>query len=266
MSAIIGRDAVAWPHTLDTAGETPPVVPVDLVTIADKTNIAPRSPRNRSRRRRKHAAAGRRRRERRRRRRRSCAAPEAASRRRPRPKRDPKPGRSADSRSCRSASRSPTKQKFDVDTVLGAARQARAEAGAARQRRRLADSTIKGIGAQNAMTMDLEDALQSQMRECWNVPVGAPNPEQLIVQVRVFLNAGRHARTAAAIDAGDPRGGGEQSLYARGGGSGTARDQYLRALSRLPADQYDAVARDRHDTSIRSKMIGRAGRSGRTMA
>jgi hypothetical protein len=37
------------------------------------------------------------------------------------------------------------------------------------------------------MTIDLVANLQAQMRECWNMPAGAPNPEQLIVYVRVFL-------------------------------------------------------------------------------
>jgi hypothetical protein len=37
------------------------------------------------------------------------------------------------------------------------------------------------------MTMDIIAALQAQMRECWNMPAGAPNPEQLVVTVRVFL-------------------------------------------------------------------------------
>jgi len=52
---------------------------------------------------------------------------------------------------------------------------------------KVAETTQKGFGEQTLMTIDIRDALLAQMRECWNVPVGAPNPEQLIVQVRVFL-------------------------------------------------------------------------------
>src|SRR5271163_297578 len=40
-AAIIIATLFTWEHRLDIAEETPPVVPVDLVTIAQKTNIAP---------------------------------------------------------------------------------------------------------------------------------------------------------------------------------------------------------------------------------
>ena len=39
--AVIVAATVAWPHTFDLSDESPPVVPVDLVTVADVTNIAP---------------------------------------------------------------------------------------------------------------------------------------------------------------------------------------------------------------------------------
>jgi hypothetical protein len=71
------------------------------------------------------------------------------------------------------------------------------------------------------MTVDIENALKAQVRECWNMPVGAPNPEQLIVHMRVFLArdgdlaqppqlmpetrtaAARNRYVAAAADAAD---------------------------------------------------------------
>src|SRR5882724_4855255 len=40
-AAVIVVATVAWPHVLDLSDESPPVVPVDLVTVADVTNIAP---------------------------------------------------------------------------------------------------------------------------------------------------------------------------------------------------------------------------------
>src|SRR5271170_5424745 len=39
--AVIAATLFTWEHRLDIAQESPPVVPVDLVTIAQKTNIAP---------------------------------------------------------------------------------------------------------------------------------------------------------------------------------------------------------------------------------
>src|SRR5476651_479920 len=39
--AIVAAAIFTWQHRLDFTDVSPPVVPVDLVTIADKTNIAP---------------------------------------------------------------------------------------------------------------------------------------------------------------------------------------------------------------------------------
>jgi hypothetical protein len=74
----------------------------------------------------------------------------------------------------------------------------------------------RGIGAQNAMTMDLQDALLNQIEQCWSPPVGAPNAADLIVEFEVYLNPdGSVAR---------------RSLYQGGHRSGAACDLYLRAL------------------------------------
>ena len=78
------------------------------------------------------------------------------------------------------------KEKFDVDSVL-ALLDKRTPKAAPPAETEQSDHPTPGIGAQNASTLDLQDALLAQMKQCWNVPVGAPNPEQLIVQLRVFL-------------------------------------------------------------------------------
>jgi len=39
--AIIVATLFSWEHRLDIAQESPPIVPIDLVTLAQKTNIAP---------------------------------------------------------------------------------------------------------------------------------------------------------------------------------------------------------------------------------
>ena len=48
--------------------------------------------------------------------------------------------------------------------------------------------TIQGIGAANAMTADLADALKSQIYQCWSPPVGAPNAGDLVVDFDLTLN------------------------------------------------------------------------------
>ncbi len=134
----------------------------------------------------------------------------------------------------------PKKPQFDVDSVLQLLDKNRARPAPPPPNAKLADTSVRGIGAQNAQTVDLKDALLSQMRACWNVPVGAPEPEKLIVEVRVFLSqSGALARppqlepsTRAAI-ASNP--------YMR-----TAAEAALRAVSvcepykLLPVERYDS--------------------------
>ena len=80
------------------------------------------------------------------------------------------------------------KQQFNVDSVLALLdKRTPPKPPAPKDPAPIAPRTIQGIGDRNLQTVDIKDALLAQMKECWNVPVGAPNPEQLIVQVRVFL-------------------------------------------------------------------------------
>jgi hypothetical protein len=101
------------------------------------------------------------------------------------------------------------------------------------------ESTVRGLGAQNALTVDLKDALLSQMRECWNVPVGAPNPEQLIVQVRIFLAQDGSLAQPPQLEPAT-RAAAAANPYMR-----TAAEAALRAINvcepykHLPEDKYD---------------------------
>jgi hypothetical protein len=106
------------------------------------------------------------------------------------------------------------------------------------------------------MTMDLKDALLSQMRECWNVPAGAPNPEKLIVQVRVFLAPNGKLAQPPQLEAGT-RAAMAADPYMR-----TAAEAALRAISvcepykRLPVDKYETW-REIVMTFDPSRMLGR---------
>src|SRR5277367_1231651 len=42
-AAIIGATLFTFSHALDIADQSPPMIPVDLVTIGQKTNVAPRA-------------------------------------------------------------------------------------------------------------------------------------------------------------------------------------------------------------------------------
>ena len=98
--------------------------------------------------------------------------------------------------------------------------------------------TVAGIGAQNAMTADLRSMLQSEIYRCWSPPVGAPHPEKLIVSYELFLNRdGSVARPpqltadSAAAVASDP--------YMRAAAEAARRAIYTCAPYRLPADRYN---------------------------
>ena len=119
-----------------------------------------------------------------------------------------------------------------------------------------AEQTVKGLGAQDALTMDIKDALLAQMRECWNVPAGAPNPEQLIVQVRVFLAQDGNLLQQPLLEPAT------RAAVATNPFIRTAAEAALRAVNvcapykRLPPDKYDAW-REIVMTFDPSKMIGR---------
>ena len=106
------------------------------------------------------------------------------------------------------------------------------------------------------MTLDLQDALLAQMRECWNVPVGAPNPEQLIVQVRVFL---AQDGSLAQLPQLEPA---TRSAAASNQFMRTAAEAALRAVNvcepykRLPRERYETW-REVVMTFDPSKMAGR---------
>ncbi len=60
-------------------------------------------------------------------------------------------------------------------------------------------------GAGSAMTATAEDALRAQLKRCWRAPVDLPNPERLVVKVRVSLNRdGAIARPPEVVDAAPP--------------------------------------------------------------
>lgn len=50
------------------------------------------------------------------------------------------------------------------------------------------------------LTISEEDALRRQIGLCWNMPVGARNAEQLIVEVEIEVNPDRTVRSAQIVD------------------------------------------------------------------
>ena len=237
-------------HTLDIADQSPPTVPVDLVTIAEKTNIrasahhAPRIAPN--------------------------PTPPVPKEMPPPPQVQPQPQpappppqpppvqtKEAEPEPLAQAPQPvipkhrpqpPTPQKqevkqpdekpqekdkksFDVDKVLALLNKV-APAKAAAPDAPEGQRNVRGFGAQNAMTADLQDALRSQIRQCWSPPVGAPHPERLVVSFDLFLNPdGSVAQTPQSLDNSD-------DPFFHAAKEAALRAIYTCAPYKLPADRY----------------------------
>jgi outer membrane biosynthesis protein TonB len=90
----------------------------------------------------------------------------------------------------------------------------------------------QGIGAANAMTADLADALKSQIYQCWSPPVGAPNASDLVVDFDLTLNPdGTPGRaTSDALASGNP--------YTRAAAEAARRAIFQCQPYKLPQDRY----------------------------
>ncbi|HXC55990.1 MAG TPA: hypothetical protein VNU97_11900 [Rhizomicrobium sp.] len=235
--AIVAATLFTWQHKLDIADESPPVVPVDLVTIGEKTNIAPTvqrlqkplpvpdvkppqletpvpvttppPPQ-------------------------AEAAPDVAP---PLPASKPAPAPMPVSKPhVQPAPARPDKPKPATDDFSALLNKLTAPAAAPRNAR-TADRTVKGVGAMNAMTMDLVDALRNQIAQCWNPPIGAPRAEELVVDFDLFLNPNgtvaqppQLTADSAARAASDP--------YTRAAVDAARRAIFTCAPYKLPADRY----------------------------
>jgi outer membrane biosynthesis protein TonB len=231
--AIVAAALFSWQHHLDFTDESPPVVPVDLITIGEKTNIAPSvQPQPK-------------------------VAPEANPVPPPlvTPIPTPAPTPKAEAAPDQAPSQpviakpaplpKPTQKpqppaepkKLQADAFSALLNKLTSPVAAPRSAR-TADRTARGVGAMNAMTMDLTDALRNAIWLCWNPPVGAPHPEQLIVTFRIFLNPDgtvaqppQLAADSAAAVARDP--------FMRAAAEAGRRAIYTCQPYKLPADKYN---------------------------
>jgi hypothetical protein len=98
------------------------------------------------------------------------------------------------------------------------------------------DRIVQGVGNQSLATADLADALKSQIYRCWSPPVGAPDPNNLVVDFDLQLNPdgtvlGRPQLSAGSVSAmGNP--------YTRAAAEAASRAIYQCAPYKLPAARY----------------------------
>jgi outer membrane biosynthesis protein TonB len=184
-AGVIAATLFSFAHRLDIADQTPPVVPVDLVTIAQKTDIAPQQ----------------------------LEAPKVDEVTPPplvtqQPQIQPPEQQAEAAPMPETAPSQPlikqkavphivpmlkpappqphAKTKFDINSIMALLDKSAPKSAPSTAKR--GTRTIKGFGAQNAMTADLVDSLRSQIERCWSPPVGAPNATELVVDFDLFLN------------------------------------------------------------------------------
>lgn len=192
---------------IDLPTDSTPTVPVDLVTLADQTNIAPAV--------------------------KPDDTPPDATTFEPEPAPDVAPPKIEIAPDAKKEEKKKTDaDKFDINDIeklLAKKKPANAK---------VAGRTVQAVGLGTAMTADLAAILQSMIYRCWSPPVGAPHPERLIVNYELFLNRDGSiaqppqlmADSAAAV-ASDP--------YMAAAAGAARRAIYTCAPYRLPGDRYN---------------------------
>ena len=223
---IIGASMVTWPSGFSQSDEALPIVPVELITLDDVTNILatvreieppePDLPE---------------------------PEPEGVEALPPEPlpelEPEPEPEEVAEVEPeppppAPVEKPEPRQDEFNLDSVI-ALLDSRLQTEDPEQP---AEQTRLGIGDRNMMTANLSDFVNAQMRECWSPPVGAPNPEELIVEVTVFLAPNGALARAPQLSAAS-RAAAATNPFMR-----AAAETALRAVNicspyrDLPADQY----------------------------
>jgi len=229
-AGIIAAAFFTWMHRLDIADQAPPVVPVDLVTIGNKTSIAPmvkETPKAPP----KDETV-------------QTPVPDVAPPAPAQPKEEMSPPQAEPQAEMPIEKPAPAlpktkpkteekKDKFDINNIA-ALLDKRAPAASSVPNAKVGARNIKGFGAQNAMTMDLVDALRNEIEQCWSPPVGAPHPDALVVSFELFLNPDGTVAQPPQLT-GSPG----ADPFMRAAQEAARRAIYTCAPYRLPADRYN---------------------------
>lgn len=162
-----------------------------------------------------------------------AAKPETEAKPSPPAKSEPKPKTKT---AAAKADAVPKKEKFDIDNVM-ALLDKRAPAARSGPNARVADRNVKAFGPQNAMTMDLQDSLRSQIQQCWSPPVGAPHPEETVVEFELFLKPDGSVAQPPQLSA-ESQGAVARDSFTRAAAEAARRAIYTCAPYKLPQDRY----------------------------
>lgn len=234
-AAIVIATLFTWSHRLDIADESAAVVPVDLVTIAPKTNIiasappAPKVPPQVTP---------------------VQAPPPPAAQPVTPPQEDtePPPVDTAPSEPLIKApppppvpklkpQTQPLAKKPAADPMKAILDQLTTTPAPAPSNAKASSHATKGFGPQTAMNADLKAMLQSQIYNCWTPQSGVPDPSQLIVDLEISLNPDGSVAQAPQLTAQSAAAAASNS-YTRAAAEEARRAVVQCAPYRLPADQY----------------------------
>jgi outer membrane biosynthesis protein TonB len=199
-AAIIIATLFTWEHRLDIAQDMTPIVPVDLVTVADKTNVAPAAPIVPPQPKMEQIPVP------------QAAPPNIAAQTPPLPQDQSEPAPETKSEPVVKPPPAPAVPKAKPQPHPDTAKSLDAQM-AALLNNLAKPSPHPHSGNGTGMTADLKSILYSEMQPCWTVTAiaGAPDPEQLAVSIHLDLNpdgtvAGQPqlAAQSAAAEAGNP--------------------------------------------------------------
>lgn len=100
-----------------------------------------------------------------------------------------------------------------------------------------AERVIPGIGSGNAMTANIADALKSQIYRCWSPPTGAPDARDLVADFALNLNP--DGTVAALRMTPGTQVAAASNAYTRAASEAASRAIYQCQPYRLPADRYN---------------------------
>jgi outer membrane biosynthesis protein TonB len=236
---IIGATLFSFAHKLDITAEEAPVVPVDLVTLAQKTNLRamvkeqPKAPPKDDV---------------------QPAPPTPQPVVTPPPQAKPDVPDQAPSEPAIAKAEpapvpvakpvekpvtppKPVKQAFDINNIAALLNKQQPAAASVRNAK-TGPHNVKAFGNADAMTADLQDSLRSQIAQCWSPPVGAPRAEDLIVDFDLFLGKDGSVAQPPQLT-GDSASAASGNPYTRAAAEAARRAIYECAPYKLPADRYD---------------------------
>jgi hypothetical protein len=192
-------------HKLEIIDQSTPIIPVDLVTIADKTNIAPET-----------AAQ-------------PLPAPPVPDMIEPQA---PQPEAPQVDIAPPESKPVPQKTPPKKNTAL-----AFNEMLNNLNVPKVGTRDIQGVGAETGLTADLRAILQSEIQPCWNPPQGAPHVEDLIVTYKIYLNADGTVAEKPQLTA-DSAAAVARNPYTRAAADAAYRAIYQCQPFKLPANRY----------------------------